>query len=168
MGAAAGTVAQHALRIALALAFAGVAASAVAQVRAENPWVRATVPGQMATGGFVELTSTRDATLVKVESPVAATVEVHGSEMKNGVMTMRAAPNLPLPAGKQVKLAPGGFHIMLMDLKQAVNTGDSVPLKLTFEYPDKTREVVEISAPARALGATGGAVPAAAEHQHKH
>ncbi len=161
------TVTQDALRIALVLAFACASASAIAQVRAENPWVRASVPGQLATGGFVDLTSTRDSTLVKVESPVAATVEVHASEMKNGVMTMRAAPNVPLPAGRQVKLAPGGYHIMLMDLKQPVKTGDSVPLKLTVEYPDKQRETVEISAPVRALG-TAAAAPAPAEHQHKH
>jgi periplasmic copper chaperone A len=144
---------------AVVLAFA--AASAQAQVKVENSWVRGAVPGQLATGAFLDITSARDATLIKAESPIAGTVEVHGMEMKNNVMTMREAPKVDLPAGKQVRLAPGGFHIMLMDLKQPVKNGETVPLKLTIEYPDKKREIVEVKAQVRGLGASQ-------EHQHQH
>jgi periplasmic copper chaperone A len=143
--------------VALALA----AASAHAQVKVDNAWVRGAVPGQLATGAFLDITSTRDAALIKAESPVAATVEVHAMEMKNNLMTMREVPKVDLPAGKQVRLAPGGFHIMLMDLKQPVKNGEMVPLKLTIEYPDKKRETVDVQAQVRGLGTSQ-------EHLHKH
>ena len=150
-----------ALAPALALALALAAASAHAQIKVDSPWVRGVVPGQLATGAFLDITSTRDAALVKVESAAAASSELHAMEMKNNLMTMRQVPKLDLPAGKQVRLAPGGFHIMLMDLKQPVKDGETVPLRLTIEYPDKKRETVEVKAPVRALGASQ-------EPQHKH
>ena len=136
-------------------------ASAQAQIKVENSWVRGAVPGQLATGAFLDITSSRDAALIKAESPVAATVEVHAMEMKNNVMTMREVPKVDLPAGKQVRLAPGGFHIMLMDLKQPMRNGEMVPLRLTIEYPDKKRETVEVKAQVRGLGTSQ-------EHQHQH
>ncbi|MEP6701637.1 MAG: copper chaperone PCu(A)C [Betaproteobacteria bacterium] len=125
---------------------------ALAQIRVDNAWVRGAVPGQLSTGAFLDLTSARDVKLIKVESPIAAVVEVHQSEMKNDMMTMHAVPSVALPAGKQVRFAPGGYHIMLMDLKQPVKNGESVPIKLTLEYPDKKRETVEVSAQVRGLG----------------
>ena len=152
-----------ALRIARAgaIALALAAAPALAQVKVDNPWVRGAVPGQLATGAFLDITSARDAALVKAESPIAATVEVHAMAMKNNVMTMHEVPKIALPAGKQVRLAPGGFHIMLMDLKQPVKNGESVPIRLTIEYPDRKRETVEVKAEVRGLGTSQ-------EHQHKH
>ena len=153
-------VALRVLRTA-AVVLALAAASAHAQVKIANPWVRGAVPGQLATGAFLDITSARDAALVKVESAIAATVEVHAMEMKNNLMTMREVPKIDLPAGKQVRLAPGGFHIMLMDLKQPVKNGETVPLRLTIEYPDKKREVVEVKAQVRGLGTSQ-------EPQHKH
>jgi periplasmic copper chaperone A len=153
-------VALRLLRTA-AVALALAAAPAHAQVKIGNAWVRGAVPGQLATGAFLDITSTRDAALIKAESPVAATVEVHAMEMQNNMMTMREAPKVDLPAGKQVRLAPGGFHIMLMDLKQPLKNGETVPLKLTIEYSDKTRETVEVQAQVRRLGSSQ-------EYQHKH
>ena len=125
---------------------------ALAQVKVDNAWVRGAVPGQLSTGAFLDLTSARDVKLIKVESPVAAVVEVHQSEMKNDMMTMHAVPSVPLPAGKLVRFAPGGYHIMLMDLKQPVKNGESVPLKLTVEAADGKRETVEVKAEVRGLG----------------
>jgi copper(I)-binding protein len=129
-----------------------VASIAFAQVKVDNAWVRGAVPGQLSTGAFLDVTSPAAARLVKVESPVAAIAEVHASEMKNGVMTMRAVPSVALPAGKPVRFAPGGFHIMLMDLKQPVKNGEMVPLKLTVEGADGKRETVDVSAQVRGLG----------------
>jgi len=145
---------------ALALALAATSA-AQAQVTVDKAWVRGAVPGQMATGAFLDITSARDAALVKAESPIAATVEVHAMEMKNNVMSMHEVPKVDLPAGKPVRLAPGGFHIMMMDLKQPVKNGEKVPIKLTIEYPDKKRETVDVQAEVRGLGTSG-------EMQHKH
>jgi periplasmic copper chaperone A len=152
---------SHRILRAAAFVVALASASAQAQVKVDNPWVRGAVPGQLATGAFLDITSTRDAALVKAESPVAATVEVHAMAMKNNVMTMHEVPKIALPAGKQVRLAPGGFHIMLMDLKQPVKNGESVPIRLTIEYPDQKREIVEVRAQVRGLGTTE-------DHQHKH
>jgi len=138
---------------ALALAAAVCAGSlAHAQVKIENAWVRGAVPGQLTTGAFLDVTSQAEAKLVRVESPVAAVVEIHASEMKNGLMTMRAVPTVTLPAGKQVRFAPGGYHIMLMDLKQPVKNGESVPLKLTVEAADGKRETVDVKAQVRGVG----------------
>ena len=105
------------LAIAAALA-AALSTSAFAQVTVKDPWVRATVPQQKATGAFMQLTSRRASRLVEARSSVAGVVEVHEMAMDGDVMKMRAGPGVDLPAGKAVDLKPGGYHVMLMDLKQ--------------------------------------------------
>ncbi len=72
--------------------------------------------------------------------------------MDGDVMKMREVPGIDLPAGKTVELRPGGYHVMLMDLKGAIKAGDPVPLTLVFEGRDKKRESVEVKAEARQLG----------------
>jgi copper(I)-binding protein len=86
----------------------------MAQVTVKDPWVRATVPAQKATGAFMQITSAQDARLVEARSPVAGVVEVHEMVMEKEVMKMRAIKGLDLPAGKTVELKPGGYHVMLM------------------------------------------------------
>ena len=76
-------------------------------------------------------------------------------KMNNGVMEMRAAPGLDLPAGKPVALSPGGYHVMLMDLKQQMHEGDSVTLTLEIENKDGKHESVVVQAPVKAMAATG-------------
>lgn len=122
---------------------------AVAQVTVTEPWVRGTVAGQMATGAFMQLKSAKDAKLVEARSPVAGVVEIHEMAMENNVMRMRAVPALDLPAGRSVELKPGGYHVMLMDLKQQMKEGEVVPVTLVIESAGK-REVVEVKAPVRA------------------
>lgn len=125
--------------------------AAVAQVQVAEPWARATVAGQQASGAFMTLTSPRDARLVAVKSPSAGVVEVHEMALENNVMRMRAIPSLALPAGKAVVLRPGGYHVMLMDLKAPLQVGDHVSLTLTFEGADGKREDVEVHATVRPL-----------------
>ena len=115
----------------------------LAQVTVKDPWVRATVPQQMATGAFMQITSVQDARLVEVRSPVAGVVEVHEMTMDKDVMKMRALGNgLELPAGKTVELKPGGYHVMLMDLKQQMKAGDTVSVTLVVEGRDKKRSKI--------------------------
>jgi copper(I)-binding protein len=140
-------------QIAAALLLPLLATQASAQVEISQPWVRATVAQQKATGAFFQLTAKTDARLVEVRSSVAGVAEVHEMAMDGSVMKMRAVPSLALPAGKTVELKPGGYHVMLMDLKAPIKAGDSVPLTLVFEGADKKRESVEIKAEARQLGA---------------
>lgn len=134
-----------------------------AQVTIKDPWVRATVSAQMATGAFMQITSAQDARLVEARSPVAGVVEVHEMSMHKDVMKMRAVKALDLPAGKTVELKPGGYHIMLMDLKQQMKEGDTVPVTLIVEGKDKTRSTIEVKAPVRPLAT---AIKMDREHRH--
>jgi copper(I)-binding protein len=126
-----------------------------AQVTVGDPWVRATVPAQKATGAFMQLTSVQEARLVQVQSKVAGLVQVHEMSMDGGVMKMRELDKgLALPAGKIVELKPGGYLVMLMDLKAQVKEGDNVPLTLVIQDKDGKRSTMDVTAPARALSAS--------------
>lgn len=146
-----------------ALALAS-AACAHAQVTVSDAWVRATVPQQKATGAFMRLRAASDARLVSASSPLAPVVEVHEMRMQDNVMKMRQVAALDLAAGKTVELKPGGYHIMLMDLKQQVKAGEKVPLTLVFEDKTGKRETQVVQAEVRALNAS--AQPAASGHKH--
>ena len=151
-------------RIALAaLIFA--AFPVMAQVTVKDPWVRATVPAQKATGAFMQITSAQDARLVEVSSTVAGIVEVHEMVMEKDIMKMRGVASLDLPAGKSVELKPGGYHIMLMDLKQQMKEGATVPVTLVIEGKDKKRSTIEVKAPVKPL--TGGGSMGGMDHS-KH
>ncbi len=142
-----------------------VAFPVMAQVTVKDPWVRATVSAQKATGAFMQITSAQDARLVEVKAPVAGVIEIHEMKMEKDVMKMRALlGGLELPAGKGVELKPGGYHVMLMDLKQQMKEGDIVPVTLVIEGKDKKRTMVEVKAPVRPLASA----PSKMEHDHKH
>lgn len=152
-------------RIVLPLCFALLSGSALAQVQVDEPWVRATVAQQKATGAFMRLTSPTDARLVGVASQVAGVAEIHEMVMQDNVMKMRPIEALVLPAGQAVELRPGGYHVMLLDLRSQVKAGEEVPLSIVVEHAGGQRETIELQVPVRALNAAGGHAPAA---QHKH
>lgn len=131
----------------LAFAFAGAAGAEGVSVT--DPWARSTVPGQKVAGVFMELKSDRDSALVAATSPDAATVEIHSTSMDGGVMRMRAVDRIDLPAGKSVKLQPGGYHVMLIDIRRQLKPGETVQLSLSFEGRDRTLERVEVKATVR-------------------
>src|SRR3546814_14927205 len=79
--------------------------------------------------------------LVAVETPVAGRAETHRTVRDGDVMRMEPAEIVEVPAGAQVEFAPGGLHIMLMDLKQPLNKGDSFPMTLRFD----SREAIELT-----------------------
>jgi len=140
-------------RIAFALAALALAAAAQAQLSVKEPWVRATVAHQKATGAFMQLTAASELRVVEASSPVAGIVEIHEMAMVKDVMKMRAVDTLVLPAGKTVELKPGGYHVMLMDLKGQIKDGDTVPLTLVVQGADGKRQNVEIKAVAKAPNA---------------
>lgn len=143
-----------------------LAASAHAQeVSVKDAWIRGTVQGQNATGAFMELTGKSNARLVAASSPAAKNVEVHNMKVENGVMKMFPVDGVDLPAGKTVKLAPGGYHVMLMDLQKPLNAGDKVPLKLTFELANKKRETLDLNVDVRDLK---GNAKAESKSHHGH
>ena len=121
-------------------------------VKVEDAWVRGTVAQQKATGAFMRLTADKDARLVAASSPVAGVVEIHEMAMDNNVMKMRQIPGLDLAAGRSMELKPGGYHVMLMDLKEQMKGDAVVPITLVFEDSAKKRFTQDIKAPVKALG----------------
>ncbi|WP_198971950.1 copper chaperone PCu(A)C [Xylophilus sp. ASV27] len=142
-----------------------VLAPGVAPVDVRDAWVRQAVPGQSGTGAFMKLTAPSGARLIGVSTPVAGIAEVHEMKMDGDVMRMRALPDgLALPPRQTVALAPGGYHIMLMQLKQPITKGASVPLSLQFEDAQGRKSALELKVP---VGAPDGAAAGAA-HGHMH
>lgn len=117
-----------------------------AEVTVTDAWVRATVPQQKATGAFMKITSTSDVKLLKAESPASEFVEVHEMAMVNEIMKMRQISALPVAAGKTVELKPGGYHIMLLNLREQAKEGEVVPIRLIFENADRTTSQVDVKA----------------------
>ncbi len=137
------------LCFALFLAMLGNVQAAPAVVVSQN-WVRATAPGQEVGAAYMTLTSQHDVELIKAESPSAGSVEIHSMTMDNGVMKMRMLDTLKLPAGKPVDLAPGGFHLMLFDLKQPLQAGAKVEFTLHFKDAHGKTSELKISSPVKA------------------
>lgn len=160
---------RNLIRSAAAGALLALTAAAWAQtVRIDEPWVRGTVAQQKATGAFMRLTAPEPMRLVAGESPVAGVVEIHEMAMDGDVMRMRAIPGLALPAGRPVELKPGGYHVMLMDLKRPLAGGETVPLTLVFENAAGQRVRQELQAKVMALGAQPGAMGAGPQGGHRH
>lgn len=143
----------------LGLAFASMAALAQ-PVEVKDAWARASVQGQKASGAFMKITARDGAQLVGVSTPVAGVAEVHEMKMEGDVMKMRAVPALALPAGKTVELKPGGYHVMLMDLKAPLVKDNNVPVTLVFKDAKGVESRLEIQVPVRTGASAMGA--------HKH
>lgn len=113
----------------------------------EKPWARATAPGASVGGGYLVIRNKGAAgdRLVGVTSPASARVEMHEMAMEKDVMRMREVKGVDVPAKKSVEFRPGGFHLMLMELKAPLRQGDKVPVTLRFEKAGevKTELVVE-------------------------
>ncbi|MEO8159447.1 MAG: copper chaperone PCu(A)C [Betaproteobacteria bacterium] len=127
-------------------------------VKVLDPWARATVPGQKVGGVYMEIVANENLRLTGVKCTAAETAEVHEMKMEKGMMRMRPVPFLELPAGKPVKLQPGGYHVMLFDLKQSLVAGQKLKLELTFEDEARRRHRVAVEATVRDrdTGTTGG------------
>jgi hypothetical protein len=130
----------------IAAAAVPAAAPAADAIRVIDPWARATVPGQKVGGVYMEIVSPRDARLTGVASPLAGAAEVHSMTMDGGTMKMRVVDALDLPAGRPVKLAPGGYHVMLFDLKKPLVAGKKVPLTLIIEDAGKRTHKIAVTA----------------------
>lgn len=142
------------MKSSLAAALLACAASlpAFADVTVTSAWTRATMPAQKVGGAFMQIESDADARLVAASSPVAGRTELHAMKVDEAnVMRMREVEAIDLPKGKMVSLAPGGLHIMLINLKQPLVAGESVPITLVVESGGK-RQTVEVKADVRAIG----------------
>jgi len=119
-------------------------------------WARATPRGAKVGGGYMTIKNDGSApdSLVGASTDVAGKVEIHEMSMSNGVMKMRPLEKgLTVEPGKTVKLAPSGYHLMLMDLKSPLKQGEKVPVTLDFEKAGK----VSVSLDVEGVGAQGPA-----------
>lgn len=162
----------HIIIAALITTLSNFAGAHEATVAVAQPFVRATVPQQKATGAFMTLRAAHEARLVGATSPVAGHVEIHEMKMEGDIMKMRQIPSLALPADKDVALAPGGYHLMLLDLRQQLQPAQTVPITLTIDFGNGQRKDIAVNAPVQALGAGSPAPangkPAAANKPHSH
>jgi len=147
----------------IALLTSGTAALAhdyqLGSLHIDHPWSRATPGGAKTGGGYLKIENkgTTPDRLVSVTAPVAGLIEIHEVTTKDGVTQMRPLENgITIPPGGSVVLAPGSFHLMMMDLKQPLKLGDKFKATLVFEKAGK----IDVLFNVEAMGSTG------AEHQH--
>ncbi len=141
-------------RFICAFAFALAATSAFAQVKVVNPWVRASAPGQNIAAAYMKIEATAPASLVGGSS-TAGKLEVHQTRRDGDVMRMLPVDHIDVAPGKPVELKPGGYHIMLTELRSPLKAGDTVPLTLDFETKDGKRASVTVQAPVKPLASRG-------------
>ncbi len=140
------------------------------EVAVSEAWARATAPGQGSGVVYMRISSQKEASIIAASSPVAGRAGLHRMTHENGVMKMRELAALPLPAGQEVVLAPGGNHLMLIDLKRPLKAGDTVAITLTVQYADKGKEQVQVKAKVRSLTASHDMHEGASKnsnHDHK-
>ena len=121
----------------------------VGSIKIENAYVRATAPGQPAAGAFMKIENSGTADqLVSASSPAAGEVQLHQMSMEGNVMKMGQVKDIAVPAKGSVDLKPGGYHIMLMNIKAPLRAGETVPVKLKFAKAGE----VEVKLPVNAVG----------------
>jgi len=126
----------------------GVVASAQLQVK--DAWVRAVVPGQQGTGAFMTLQASENLTITAASSPWAAVAQIHNMAMEGNVMKMAAVDSLALQSGQALTLKPGGYHVMLMDLKEGFAKLTQLPLTISFKTANGSTQTVTLQVPVMA------------------
>ncbi|WP_286239115.1 copper chaperone PCu(A)C [Neptuniibacter halophilus] len=128
------------LRTTLIAACLGFSATAMAEISIEGAYARAVPPGQKISASFMQLNNSdaEKVALVSASSAVAESVELHTHSHADGVMQMRQVEQIEVPASGSVTLQPGGYHIMLIGLKQDLPEGSHIDLQLNFS--DGTRQ----------------------------
>ncbi len=136
---------------ALAASVVGAHSYQLQALRIDHPFARATPPGATTGGAFLTIhnAGTSGDKLLSVKSAVAGAVQIHTMSMDGNVMRMREISVLDVPAGATVVLKPGGYHLMLVDLRQPLQAGARVPLTLTFERAGS----IDVDADVEAMGA---------------
>ena len=153
--------------LALALALIGTLQAAPG-IAIEDPWTRATAPGQAVAGGFMTLVNGgADDRLLRASSPVAKEVQIHNTSTDGGVMRMRHLPDgVAVPAGARVEFKPRALHLMFMELKAPIAVGSTVPVTLEFERAGKVETTFRVQATAAPAAPAPAAPAAPAGHDH--
>src|SRR5258706_4045336 len=131
---------------ALWLLLALVASPALAQIKIENAWSRATPPGAKIAAGYMTIrnaSKTADK-LLSVSSPAAEKVETHVTVKDGDIFRMREVKGYDVPAGGAFELKPGGAHLMLVNVRAPLKEGDKVPLTLRFERAGEVKTELHV------------------------
>ena len=140
-------------RFLVALLAAGVCAAPASadgfeagQLRITHPWSRPTAAGQPVGVAYLSITNNGrgDDVLLRASTPLAGNVQLHQTTFSDGMAHMRPLGQLVIPPGKTVRIEPGGIHLMLMDLKQALVAGSTVPLTLEFRAAGKITVMLRV------------------------
>ena len=144
---------HFALLLSAAIPFASFAVET--KLTVNDPYVSLVPPNSQVSAAFMVIKNagSTDRKLVKAESPVAKTVELHSHTNENGVMKMREVKSIDIKANGQAELKPGGYHIMLINIRQALKEGEAIPIALTFDDGSKQ----QIEAPVRKVPTTPSA-----------
>ncbi|WP_022962612.1 copper chaperone PCu(A)C [Halopseudomonas pelagia] len=129
----------------------------IADLHIIHPWARA-LPPVAPTGAaymIIENRGERADTLTDVRTPVAGHAEIHEHIHQDGLMKMQQVENLILPAGESVSFKPGGYHIMLFNLKQPLTAGERFPLTLYFQQAGQVDVEIAIEEDAPAVEKSG-------------
>ncbi|GGC84142.1 DUF1775 domain-containing protein [Chelatococcus reniformis] len=139
----------------------------VGDLTIRSPWARATPAGAKVAGGYLAVTNDGKAAdrLIGGSFDIAGEVQIHEMKVEDGVMRMRPLDKgIELPPGQTVELKPGGFHLMLMGLKQQLKTGDTVKGTLVFEKAGSVPVTLAVGGVGAQQGPGGS--PAGGHHEH--
>ena len=133
-------------------AAAAPASTVAAKAHVDAAWVRAAPPGAMMMAGYMAIHNDGKTPLrfVSAQSDAFGMIELHRTQIVNGVSTMRAAGEQAIPVGGVLRIEPGGLHLMLMQPKHALKIGDKVDFRLHFADGSATDVVAPVSAEAPA------------------
>jgi periplasmic copper chaperone A len=135
------------LSVALTAAAHAGEVARLGRLEIDTPWARATIGTARPGAASVTLRNTGDQLekLVGITTPAAAHAEVHEMTQQGGIMKMRPAVPLEIPPGEEVRLEPGGMHIMLMQLQQPLEEGESIPITFTFREAGEITPITPIA-----------------------
>ena len=130
----------------LLLAMVLAASPAVAQIKIENAWARATAPGAKIAAGYMVIRNGAPAAdrLIGASSPAAEKVETHVTLKDGDVFRMREVKGYDIPAGGSFELKPGGAHLMLVNIKAPFKEGAKIPLTLRFERSGEVKTELHV------------------------
>ena len=119
----------------MSLSFVSIASADETQIEVTNAWARPVfMAGRTGAAYFMlKNNGAEDDRLLAVKTTLSERAELHEHIHDQGVMKMRQVDHVDAPAGKMVMFAPGGYHVMIFDVKEKLSEGDSFPLILTFE-----------------------------------
>lgn len=114
------------------------------RIAIKDAWIQEGPPSQKITAGFmvIENHGSAEIALLSASTDVAGVVELHKMELDDGMMRMKRVDSINVPAGGMVELKPGGFHLMVIDLKKELKEGDDV--KVTLQFSGAIQKIVSV------------------------